>query len=500
MNMISAGDPLLKKIPINVFVGYLERNGWVQIDHPNDRIFLFQGPLDDDGKPLQLILPRNHDLEDAGSRLADAVNLLSVIQQENPNILIQKITTHSGSRQSEKLNVAEREQLEEQLRQAQKMEAVGRLAGGIAHDFNNLLTVINGYSDLLLRQLSPEDPTRLKIEEIKRAGERAAALTHQLLAFSRKQVLQPKVLDLNAVVADVAKMLQRLIGEDIELVLSLNAALGQVEADPGQIEQVLMNLVVNARDAMPNGGRVVVETVNVEMREEYAAKHSVIRPGHFVMLAVSDTGTGIDAETQAHIFEPFFTTKGPGKGTGLGLSTVYGIVKQSGGSVWVYSEVGVGTTFKVYLPQVQKGAEMQERSAPLAEPPGGNETVLLAEDEEAVRILTRDILLDSGYQVLEAPNGAAALEVAGRHEGTIHLLLTDMVMPEMSGRELADTLMRLRPDMKVLYMSGYTNEAMIHHGFLIAGGVFLQKPFTSGVLARKVREALETEQGAPILE
>ncbi|HJQ31476.1 MAG TPA: response regulator [Pyrinomonadaceae bacterium] len=389
-------------------------------------------------------------------------------------------------------DMTERKRLEEQLRQAQKMEAVGRLAGGVAHDFNNLLTVINGYSDLLAKRLRAEDPLRLNVEEIRKAGERAASLTRQLLAFSRKQVLQPKVIDLNEVVRETEKMLRCLIGEDIELRASLGPWLGSVKADPGQMEQVLMNLAVNARDAMPRGGKLTISTENVYLDEEYAAHHVTVAPGRYVILAVSDTGTGMDEQTKARIFEPFFTTKVAGKGTGLGLSTVYGIVKQSGGYVWVYSEVGRGTTFKIYLPRVDEGAQGYRQSpAPAqAQELRGTEAVLLAEDDELVRNMTRIILSDHGYKVQAAANGAAALSIFERTEGPIHLLLTDVVMPGISGRELADRLTRLRPEMKVLFMSGYTEDAIVHHGVLDEGVNFIQKPFTPDDLARKVREVL----------
>jgi len=387
-------------------------------------------------------------------------------------------------------DVTERRELEEQLRQAQKMEAVGRLAGGVAHDFNNLLTVINGYSDIAIGRLSAEDPLRLNVEEVRKAGERAAGLTRQLLAFSRKQVLQPKVIDLNEIVSEMEKMLRRLIGEDIVLRAELRPGLGSVKADPGQVEQVLMNLAVNARDAMPCGGRLTIGTENVYLDEGYAAHHVSVAPGRYVMLAVSDTGVGMDEETLARIFEPFFTTKEKGKGTGLGLSTVYGIVKQSGGHIWVYSEAGRGTTFKIYLPRVDAGAREHRPAAESAEGLTGTETILLAEDDELLRNLARIILSDYGYRVLAAKNGAAAISIFESTEEPIHLLLTDVVMPGISGRELADRLTRLRPETKVLYMSGYTDDAIVHHGVLDEGVNFLQKPFTSDALARRVREIL----------
>jgi two-component system cell cycle sensor histidine kinase/response regulator CckA len=380
---------------------------------------------------------------------------------------------------------------EEQLRQSQKLEAVGQLAGGIAHDFNNLLTVITGYSDLTMGKLRPEDPLRTYIEEIKKAGDRATSLTRQLLAFSRKQVLQPKILNLNSVISDLEKLLRRLIGENIELRTVLETELGSVKADPGQIEQVIMNLAVNARDAMPGGGKLTVETQNINLDEEYANLHIAVNAGRFVMLAVTDTGTGMDPATRKHIFEPFFTTKEVGKGTGLGLSTVYGIIKQSGGNVWVYSEVGHGTTFKIYLPCIGEDAQKYKPAAEIGATVEGTETILLAEDEEVVRKLALQVLTAHGYQVLEAANGGSAFLICERHKGPIHMLVTDIIMPEMGGRELSDRLSLLRPEMKVLYMSGYTDSAILHQGVLDADANFIQKPFTPNDLARKVREVLD---------
>jgi two-component system cell cycle sensor histidine kinase/response regulator CckA len=394
-------------------------------------------------------------------------------------------------------DVTAQRQLEEQLRQSQKMEAVGQLAGGIAHDFNNLLTAILGSTQLLLHATPPHDPRREDLEEIRHAGTRAADLTRQLLAFSRRQVLAPKVLEPNAVVAHMDRMLRRLLGEDIELVTSLDAGAGAVSADPGQLEQVLLNLAVNARDAMPTGGRLTIATARVTLTEELAAPRPAHRlpPGDYACLAVSDTGAGMDQGTQAHLFEPFFTTKAVGKGTGLGLATVYGIVKQSGGYIWVYSEPGHGTTVKVYLPRVAAAADATAIVAgPAAEPPqvrGGQETVLLVEDATPVRSLARKSLEARGYRVLDAADGAAALAVASAHGGAIDLLVTDVVMPGMSGRELAERLAPGRPRMKVLYTSGYTDDAMVRQGVLTAGVAFLQKPFVPDVLARKVREVLD---------
>jgi PAS domain S-box-containing protein len=388
-------------------------------------------------------------------------------------------------------DITEQRALEQQLRQSQKMEAVGRLAGGIAHDFNNLLMVISGYCELLLQELGPDPSLRGCAEEIANAADRATALTRQLLAFSRKQMLTPKVLDLNAVVRENLKMLPRLIGEDIELATIPAEGLGKVKADPGQIEQVVMNLVVNARDAMPGGGKLTLETANVTLDEAYVRHHPGVSSGEFVMLAISDTGVGMDKETQSHIFEPFYTTKGQ-QGTGLGLSMVYGIVKQSGGYIWVYSELRQGTTFKVYLPRVDEAEERPALQSVPAGPPLGHETILVVEDEPQLRDLTRQSLEMHGYTVLVAENGAAAIEVAGRHSGVIHLLLTDIIMPVMNGRELAQRMAGLRPQTRILFVSGYTENAIWRNGILENSAHFLQKPFTLDALNRKVREVLET--------
>src|SRR3989454_7109923 len=386
-------------------------------------------------------------------------------------------------------DVTEQRRLQQQLVQSQKMEAVGRLAGGVAHDFNNLLTVILSYSDLLLEDRPRDAPDREDIEQIRKAAVGASALTRQLLAFSRQQVLEPRVLDVNTVVASTQKLLTRLLGEDISLTTSLAPGLGAVKVDPGQLEQIIMNLAVNARDAMPRGGRLSIETGNVEMDESYVRGHPVAHPGPYVMLAVSDTGIGMDAVTQARIFEPFFTTKEAGKGTGLGLATVYGIVKQSGGFIWVYSEPGHGTSFKIYLPRVDE--PVSPAGGPAPQVVGGSETVLVVEDVAAVRAVTRQMLERQGYCVLEAANGATALSLARQHHSAIHLLVTDVVMLEVSGRELADQLVQLRPDMKVLFMSGYTDDAVVRHGILQEGIAYLQKPFTPDTLARKVRSVLD---------
>ncbi len=381
-------------------------------------------------------------------------------------------------------------QLEEQLRQSQKMEAVGRLAGGVAHDFNNLLTVINSYAELVLDSLDERDPLRGDVGQIAEAGERARLLTRQLLAFSRKQVLEPRVLDLNDVVLQLERMLRRLIGEDIEFLTTLHPGLRKVYADPGQIEQVLMNLVINARDAMPQGGKLTVETANAEVDDDRASKHLDLPAGDYVLIAVTDSGVGMTPEVKSRIFEPFFTTKGKGRSTGLGLATVYGIVKQSGATITVYSEPDRGTTFKIYLPSVQQ----QVTPLPKPERPAdtrGTETVLVVEDEPAVRDLVRRTLVSAGYQVLAAADGHEALAVSERHDGDIHLVLTDVVMPRMSGKALADRLAAARPACRVLYMSGYTENAIVHHGVLKEGTQFLAKPFLAPQLLGKVREVLD---------
>jgi two-component system, cell cycle sensor histidine kinase and response regulator CckA len=387
-------------------------------------------------------------------------------------------------------DVTGQKRLEEQFRQSQKMEAVGRLAGGIAHDFNNILAVITGYGDMLQREISPQDPRGKRVEQIRRAAGRAASLVRQLLAFSRRQVLQPRVLDLRQAVHDLLPMLHRLIGEDIELATNEGDEPGRVRADPGQIEQVIMNLAVNARDAMPRGGRLFIEARDVELDQGWAATHAGGRPGSYVMLAITDTGAGMDAETLKHVFEPFFTTKEPGKGTGLGLAMVYGIVKQSDGHVWVYSEPGVGTVVKIYLPRVDEPAE----PAPAAKPDTartGTETVLVAEDEESLAEMIHEILEEHGYTVLAGGPGVQALEVARRHAGPIHLLLTDVVMPGLSGRDLAARLVEAHPEARILYMSGYSDDAIAHRGILEIGVPFIEKPFGPSALTSKVREVLD---------
>ncbi len=390
-------------------------------------------------------------------------------------------------------DISEAKQLAAQFQQAQKMEAVGRLAGGVAHDFNNLLMTIMGNADLMLMGLAEDDPFREKLEQIKGGGERAASLTRQLLAFSRKQILQPVVLDLNSLITGFVKMLERLIGEDVELETVLTPELRRVEADPGQMEQIIMNLVINARDAMPSGGKLTIETVNVDLDEGHAKEHDAgLQPGPYVMLGVSDTGMGMDDKTKSLIFEPFFTTKEVGKGTGLGLSTVYGIVKQSGGYIWVYSEPGQGTTFKIYLPAVEGEVVQVHKEQTASDDLTGSETILIVEDDDALRNLAREILELQGYKILDAENGIEALKVSEEHEGQIHLMITDVVMPKMGGRELEERLHPLRPEMKVVYMSGYTDETIVHHGVLKPGIEFLQKPLRLESLKRKVREVLNS--------
>ena len=401
------------------------------------------------------------------------------------------------------MDITERRVLEDQLRQAQKMEAVGQLAGGIAHDFNNILTAITGFSELLLADTPPDDDRRDSIKEIRTGADRAAALTRQLLAFSRRQMLQPRLLDLNQTVRDVEAMLRRLIVEDITLVLALDPRIGWVRADPGQLEQVLVNLVVNARDAMPRGGSLTIETSNVELAvaERSAERRVTIPPGSYVRIAVSDTGIGIDERTRTRIFEPFFTTKEPGKGTGLGLSTVYGIVKQSGGYIWVYSEPDAGTTFKIYLPRVAAEAgERPERAAPSGGDAGvaaASETILLVEDDAAVRGVSRRILMQHGYTVLEASNGAEALRLCAETARPIDLIVSDMVMPEMNGPELARQIRERHPGTALLFMSGYTRDAALRQSFLEPGTAFIEKPFTPLALARRVREVLDARAGLP---
>jgi CheY-like chemotaxis protein len=374
------------------------------------------------------------------------------------------------------------------------MEAIGRLAAGVAHDFNNLLTVIGGYSSRALSRFKEQDPLHADLSEIRKAADRAASLTRHLLSFSRKQILQPQVLDLNGIVGEMDRMLHRLIGEDIRLLTILHPALACVKADAGQMEQVIMNLAVNARDAMPKGGTLTIETANVHLQEDIVQRHFNVPPGDYVLLAVTDSGIGMDSETQDRIFEPFFTTKPEGEGTGLGLSTVYGIVERSGGTIVVYSEVGRGSAFKVYLPRIE---EAPARAKPMAAVtlPRGSETVLVAEDEDALRALVCAILREHGYKVLEARNGGEGLLLCEQYPGAIDLMVSDVVMPSMSGNELASRLSALRPAMRVLFMSGYTDASMVHHGMLVSGTAFLPKPFGPDALVLRVREALDVARG-----
>ncbi len=387
-------------------------------------------------------------------------------------------------------DVTQQREIEEQLRLAQKMEAVGRLAGGVAHDFNNLIMVIASYTEFAMDALDQEAPLYKDLDEIRKASTRAAALTRQLLAFSRRQMLRPKLVDLNVLVGGIEKMLERLLGEDIHLVFHAGAGLGLTRADPGQIEQVLMNLAVNSRDAMPDGGTLTISTANVVLDSDYASRHPASSPGVFVKVSVSDTGAGMDAVTQARIFEPFFTTKGPGKGTGLGLAMVYGIVKQSGGSIRVESEPGEGTTFELFFPRDASPRTVDLRAAGAVDPAGGKETILLVEDEEGVRAVTRRILVAAGYSVLAAASGSEALQLWAAHKDDVRLLLTDVVMPGMNGRELRDRLVALSPRLRVLYMSGYTDDAIVHRGVLEPGIHFIGKPFGAEALLAKVHGAI----------
>jgi signal transduction histidine kinase/DNA-binding response OmpR family regulator len=435
------------------------------------------------------------DFSEEEERLALTLAAQAASAIENAR-LYDEIQRHAAKLQ---LEIAERKQAEEalkkseeQFRQSQKLEAVGRLAGGIAHDFNNVLTIIGGYNELVQDELGEDNRVKKEIEGIGKAVQRAASLTRQLMAFSRKQVLEMQIVDLNAIVSNIDEMLHPLLGEDIELLTVPGKDLGKIKADRGQLEQVVMNLAVNARDAMPQGGRLTIITANAQLDEDYARDHFSVQPGAYIMLAVNDTGCGMDAETRAHLFEPFFTTKELGKGTGLGLSTVYGIVKQSGGHIWVYSEPDVGTTFKIYLPRVEDAADPKPQAKPLKGTYMGSETILLVEDQKEVRELACRILAKNGYAVLEAGGGAEAIEISERHKGPIHLLVSDVVMPQISGRDLADRLVHSRPEMRRLFMSGYTDDAILRHGILDEGVSFLEKPFTSEALARKVREVLDT--------
>jgi signal transduction histidine kinase/ActR/RegA family two-component response regulator len=445
--------------------------------------------------PIILVSELKDDADEVSLKAGLEAGADDYFQASTPGALLLKrvesLITTRKEKQARKQAEESLRQAEEQLRHAQKMESIGTLAGGIAHDFNNLLTAIIGYSELVLSRLDTASPLRTKVEEIHDAGERAASLTRQLLAFSRKQALEAKVIDLNNIVTGMGKLLHRLIGEDIEQVMDLAPELGQVKADSGQIEQVIMNLAVNARDAMPEGGKLLILTANVEVGTDYARESLSVGPGQYVMLAVSDTGCGMDEETQQRIFEPFFTTKEKGKGTGLGLCTVYGIVKQNGGDIRVYSHPGRGTTIKIYLPRVEVVVEAPQAHCPVVAAATGSETIIVVEDEETVRKLARVILHLNGYTVLEARNADEALVICEQHSGPIHLMLTDIVMPGMSGRALFYCIAPLRPEMKVLYMSGYIEQAILHQGVFNQPAPFLQKPFKPNVLTRRVREVLD---------
>jgi len=433
------------------------------------------------GKPVEMLLPERFRERHIGHRTAFQANPtirrmgvgieLFALRKDGVEIPVEVTLSPLRTNEHTEIlsiirDVSERKQLELQLSQSQKMEAIGRLAGGVAHDFNNHLGVIIGYSELLLDRLPPGDPLRKSATMIREAGQRSASLTRQLLAFSRRQIFEPKVLDLNAVVSDIDSMLRPLIGEDVELVTLLDPSLGKLRADPAQVDQIIMNLAVNARDAMPHGGRLILQTSNADLDEAYASKHATVKPGHYVMLAVSDNGTGMDKQTQEQIFEPFFTTKEKGQGTGLGLSMVYGIVKQSGGYIWVYSELGQGTTFKIYLPRMDQDVADASAEPVLRPASTGQEIVLVVEDEGMLRELFCEFLRESGYTVLAAGTGEEAVEISSRHQGPIHLLLTDAVMPGIRGRELAHSLEQRRPDMKVLFVSGYTDDSVLRGGLV----------------------------------
>ena len=455
------------------------------------------------GRSVSVLIPSDRQQEYrelmARVKLKERIANFEAVRQRKDGTLIEVSTSitpiaiRSGAiNSSSKIShdITKIKQLERQYLQAQKMEAIGTLAGGVAHDFNNLLTVINGYCGLLLNFPALDDKSRVMVDEIHKAGERAAMLTRQLLAFSRQQMLEPQVLDLNDVVTDTESMLRRLIGEDIVISLSLEPSMRRIKADPGQIQQILMNLVVNARDAMPQGGTLSIETKNVTLDEEYCQSHSGACPGEFAMLAVIDEGTGMDDQTRAHIFEPFYTTKEFGKGTGLGLAMVFGITKQSGGYIHVDSEIGRGTSFEVYFP-VSTLDDSHPQRHELTVTPKGHETLLLVEDDNAVRVLANHILQSCGYQVLEAAGGQQAIRLAESHRGPLDLLVSDVVMPHLSGRQLAEQLAALQPRMKVLFLSGYTDDSVIRHGVMQADFAFLQKPFTLASLSSKVRDVLD---------
>ncbi len=457
-------------------------NGWADTLHPEDRDRVLTNWYERlrDGRPFQ----GEHRLRKADGSYRWFLDRAVPLRDKQGSVVRWFGTC---------IDIDDLKRVEDEFRQAQKLEAVGRLAGGIAHDFNNLITVIQGCCEVLLHTMSADDRGRELVEEIHRAGQRSAALTRQLLVFGRKQVVQPRVLDLNETVANAEKLFRRMIGEDVRLETVLRPLTGRVKADPGQLEQVLMNLVVNARDAMPTGGRLTIETADAELDEEHARLCPGVEPGHYVALSVGDTGCGMSEEIKARIFEPFFTTKEPGKGTGLGLAVVHGIVRQAGGHIDVDSKPGQGTTFKVYLPRLEEQARPGTPPLGVKCPPRGTETILLVEDEEEVRTLTRRVLLGCGYCVLEAPDGETALQVAARHDGPIHLLLTDVVMPGMGGRPLAERLRAMHPTAKVLFVSGYTDDAVVRHGILEDRVQFLQKPFSPVALALKLRDVMDSD-------
>jgi PAS domain S-box-containing protein len=477
----------------------ITHNGIVQeVNRGFLEIFGYSGPEEVVGRPITdfVAAESQADVERRAANNIEGTYELAGKRKDGKQILLEATSrTHTIDGKMVRItalrDMTERRGLENQFRQAQKMEAVGRLAGGVAHDFNNLLTVILSYTDMLIEGVSPKDPRVDDLGEIRKAAVAAGSLTRQLLAFSRQQVIEPRPVDLNQVVASTEKMLRRLIGEDIEVATTFSSTPLTVMIDPGQLEQVMMNLAVNSRDAMPNGGKLSLETASVTIDAAYAQDHWPVTPGQFAMLAVSDIGVGMDDDTRSRIFEPFFTTKAVGQGTGLGLATVYGIVKQSNGFIWVYSEPGKGTSFKIYFPLLDQAPDEYTAGTASEAPPNGTETILLAEDEAAVRAAARQILERYGYNVLEAPNGTVALSMAHRRGIAIDLLLADVVMPEMSGRELAERFSKLKPRAKVLFMSGYTDDAIVRHGVLRPGTAYLQKPFSPDTLARKVREVLD---------
>jgi two-component system, cell cycle sensor histidine kinase and response regulator CckA len=474
------GEPVREQVPAEEWMRQFS------LYHPNGKT-----PMPEEDFPLFRAL--------RGEQFRD-VEMVLVPRQGTPQTVLasgQPLLDLQGNKRGAVMvlhDITDRRRLEHQFIKAQKMEAIGRLAGGISHDFNNHLTVINGCGHLLLLNLSPNDPSRELASEVIQAGGRAAVLVRQLLSFSRHQAMAPEVLDLNPVVTDLEKMLRRIIGENIALATNLQPTLGQVKVDPCQIEQVVMNLIINARDAMPRGGKLTIETRNVRLDESYCRTHANVRPGPYVLLAVSDTGCGMTEEVRECIFEPFFTTKGKGEGTGLGLAMAYGVVKQSGGQIEVYSEPGLGSTFKIYLPRVKGKAPAGKSWHGVSPAPPGNETVLLVEDDAVVRLFSRAALQQHGYTVLEAKDGTEAILVTQRHGGPIHILVTDVVLPQLSGPQLAERLLSLDPEMKVLFISGYPDDAVVRHGVLQEKVNFLQKPFSPEVLAHKVREVLDAEQ------